>query len=197
MPVLSIENLPLIMIFLVPGFIAIKIYELLVPTRPRDYANQILEIITYSMVNLGVMSWAILLLHSKHFAENHPIWYLIGLFGVVVLSSAMLAIAVFKIRVSRFANRWMQHPIPRSWDYFFMQKRRCWVLFHLRNGTKIGGFYGENSYASSYPDEQDVYVEEVWRVDNTGRFIERVDRSTGMVIQYKDCELMEFFTVGE
>ncbi len=67
------------------------------------------------------------------------------------------------------------------------------MLFHLKNGQRIGGFFGRESYASSYPIEAEIYVENIWRVDESGRFAENVEGNAGMIIRYADCHLMEFY----
>jgi hypothetical protein len=83
--------------------------------------------------------------------------------------------------------------MPTAWDFLFSQRSAFWVLFHLRNGQRIGGFFGRESYASSYPIDAEIYVENVWRVDENGRFAENVEGNAGMIIRYADCHMMEFY----
>jgi hypothetical protein len=56
----------------------------------------------------------------------------------------------------------------------------------------MGGRYGIGSHASSFPNEADVYVSEVWRLNEYSQFIERVDGTMGMLIRREDCDLIEF-----
>lgn len=60
--------------------------------------------------------------------------------------------------------------IPKAWDHFFRNRRKaCWVLVHLKGGGLVGGVFSKNSFASSYPDPEDLYLEEVWQVSGQPR----------------------------
>lgn len=197
MPNLSIENLQLFLVFIVPGFVALKVYDLLVPAERRDFGGSMVEAITYSMVNLAIMSWAVILLRQGGFAQKHPFLYLFSTVCILLVAPAGLAIGFYALRSSKFASRWFRHPMPSAWDYFFNQRRRCWILFHLKNGKKVGGFFDYESFASSYPMEGEVYLEQAWRVDQFGRFTEMIQATAGMIIRYNECDMIEFFKVEE
>ena len=87
------------------------------------------------------------------------------------------------------------HPTPKAWDHFFSLGEPFWVLLHLKSGDLIGGLYGENSFAPSFPNEQDLYLEEVWRVDGNGQFIEKIDETGGLLIRDQEIEFLEFFEI--
>ena len=197
MPNLSIENLQLFLVFVVPGFVALKVYDLLVPAERRDFGGAMVEAITYSMVNLAIMSWAVILLRQSRVAEKNPLLYLVSTVCILLVVPAGLAIGVYTLRVSKYAVRWFRHPMPSGWDYFFGQRRPCWILFHLKNGKKVAGFFGDDSFASSYPRDAEVYVEQVWRVDQHGRFTDMVQDTAGTIIRNAECDMIEFFKVEE
>jgi hypothetical protein len=190
---LTVENVQLFLMMVVPGFVTLKVYELFVPAGERSASAALLEAITYGMVNLALMSWAVLFMLQYDMRVRHPIWYVVASSGILVVTPALLGWGMFRLRVSRFASRWLQHPMPSAWDYFFSSRRPCWVIFHLKNGKKVGGIYGPGSYATSYPNEAEAYVEQAWRVDNFGRFSSKVDRSLGIIIRQGECEAIEFF----
>jgi hypothetical protein len=48
------------------------------------------------------------------------------------------------------------------------------------------------SYASSHPYAKDLYIEEVWKLDERYSFTERVRNSDGMLVSMSDCTLVEF-----
>jgi hypothetical protein len=197
MPELDLEKLQLFLVFIVPGFVALKVYDLLVPAEKRDPGASLIEIITYSLVNLVLMSWAIYLVSREGFAQTHRTCYFISVIGIAFFTPAILAVIVYKARVSKWVGRWILHPMPTAWDFYFGKRQQCWVLFHLKNGKMAGGFFGENSYASSFPHEPDLYVEQVWRIDEQGRFKEKIKETEGMIIKYDDCDMFEFFSAGE
>ena len=57
----------------------------------------------------------------------------------------------------------------KPWDYVFSRRQAYWVIVHLRDGRKIGGRFDRKSFASSYPADEQIYIEEVWRLDEDGR----------------------------
>jgi hypothetical protein len=60
--------------------------------------------------------------------------------------------------------------------------------------VKYGGKYGRQSAATSYPDEQQVYVQELWKIDNDGKFVQKVHRQTaGAIINRSDCIMIELY----
>ena len=56
--------------------------------------------------------------------------------------------------------------------------------------------YGADSYATSYPDEPQIYLEEVWKLDEEGKFTEKINASRGIVVLEKDISSVEFFENG-
>ena len=73
MPELTVENFQLILVFVVPGFVSLKVYDLMVPAEKRDFGGSLIEVIAYSMINFASMSWAVILLRQHQVAENYPI----------------------------------------------------------------------------------------------------------------------------
>jgi hypothetical protein len=80
-----------------------------------------------------------------------------------------------------------QAPKKRHWH---------WIIVHL-NGRKVGGVFGSNSFASSDPAEPQIYLEEVWELDEHERFIKKIDQSEGMLLFAKDIVAVEFFRYHE
>jgi hypothetical protein len=190
---LTPENLQLFLMLVVPGFIALTIYDLFIPSERRAASETLVQATTYGMINLGLMSWAVVLMRGYELADRAPVAYAAATVGMLVVTPALLGWAVFRVRTSRFARGWLQHPMPTAWDYFFATRQPGWVIFHLKNGQKVGGIYGGDSYATSYPNEPEVYVRQVWRVDELGRFTSRVERSLGMIVRQAECDVIEFF----
>lgn len=193
MPDLSPEVIPLILLFLVPGFIAMKAYGLLVPGRERDWGAASIEVFSYGSLNLGLWWWLLIRLKSEDLGSVPPALFALWTIWILVVSPVLLAMLSWRLRKSRFARRWITHPLPTSWDFFFASRRPCWILFHLKNGERFGAFFGEHSFASSYPAAPDLYVQDLWRVDEFGRFLERVPGNLGMIVRSDDCDHMQFF----
>ena len=113
------------------------------------------------------------------------------------MSPSLLAILAANLRRSALVRRWFPHPLPTAWDYFFEKRQSCWILFTFKTGERFGGFFGRNSFASSYPEPTDLFVEDLWRVDEFGRFRDRVEGNLGMIVRYEDCSQMQLFSAEE
>jgi hypothetical protein len=84
-------------------------------------------------------------------------------------------------------------PAPTSWDFAFTGGGPYFVRAKLHDGERVGGFYGVGSFASSYPEPQDLFLEEAWRLTLDGAFLERLNGSRGVLLRREDIEVLELF----
>lgn len=194
MEILDLELLPLAIALLVPGFVAVKVYDLLVPGERRDWSASVLEVLAYGTLNFSLWFWALDWLLSV--APTRAWLFRIGTAGILFISPVLLAIAVTSLLRWPAVRRWVRHPTPTGWDHFFGKAKPCWVILHLKTGELIGGLYGSESLASCYPNPQDIYLEEAWHLDRVGRFVERVPQTVGVYVRADDCKAIQFFKVG-
>lgn len=61
----------------------------------------------------------------------------------------------------------------------------------MSDGTKIGGVFSTKSYASSFPLDEQIYLEQVWELVNDD-FIMPVENSKGIIILGKNISSIEF-----
>lgn len=189
------DRLVLFLIFVVPGFVAMKTHDLLIPTEARDWGSCLVEATAYSMLNVAALFWLVGLLQNEGSQEQHPVIHGIGMFGVLFVAPVGWAFLARYVMTSRLLRRLVLDPAPTAWDFFFAQRHPAWVLFHLKTGQKLGGLFWLNSTASAFPSPADIYVEEVWRLDDHGRFIERIDQTAGALVKREDCSLIELFRI--
>jgi hypothetical protein len=190
------DKLIWVVIFLVPGLVAKWFYSMRHPGDKREWEKILLELLAYSLFNSALWSWLLIPL-AKTPPEQWEWWY-VSLVGVVVcfISPAVLGMVWAWLRANWLHRRFgFDHPTARGWDYFLTHHRQFWVLFHLKNGKMLGGFFGERSYASTFPQEPEIYVEEVWRVNEIGQFVEKVPGTAGAVVRQNDWERVEFFEI--
>ena len=181
-----------IVIFL-PGFISLKVYDLLVPSAPRDFSKSFFEVIAYSALNYGFFSWIILWKFSQYSPEDSKLFIYI-LSSIVLFVGPMIWPLIFLyISKKSFLKKYIIDPTPKPWDYVFGKKEPSWIIVHLINGGMIGGIYDTNSFTSSFPIEEQIYLEEVWEVDEQKNFIKPVDRSKGIIIFNDEIASVELF----
>ena len=197
MEALTTSNLILFAAFVVPGFISMCIYGLLQPDDRFSLAESVLEAITFGIVNFAVMFWAISLLRNEEFASSSTVgaYILVVLvFFVAPVIWALLLYAILRILARR---GWILRRHKTSWDDYFVRKERCWIIVHLKDGRRIGGWYGKNSYASLYPNSGHLYLEELRSLDESGVFQDKVPRSKGIVLRPEDYQFIEIFQPEE
>lgn len=188
MEVLNENTIRLIMLIVAPGFISLKIWGLIHPSpKLLLSAESLIEVIIFSCFNYISTIWLYLLLKETSFVWAYYLTVLIISFLWPILLKFILNIRLLKkIKISL---------IPKSWDYFFSKRELCFMLIHLNNGKMIGGLYGMDSFASSYPEKEDLYLQEVWKIDSEGKFIEKILGSKGLLVNHSLIEYIELFDV--
>src|SRR3989339_615214 len=85
MVVWEINKLILFLIFIIPGFISIKVYDLIIAGERRDFSKSIFETIGFSALNFAALSWLIILIHSGNFYNAHKYLYISLLFLILFI----------------------------------------------------------------------------------------------------------------
>jgi len=189
---LNFDRIEEILILIVPGFVSLKMWMLVNPTARLKLSDYVLDIVVYSALNFVALSWLL------HITVSSPIVMrvIVGL-GVLVLVPAAWPLLLRAILNRRFLRGRIVHPIPLPWDHFFFTVDACFVLVHLKNGQLLGGRYTGDSFASSYPERQELYLSKVWRVDGRGRFQSKVDATRGVLVNQEMIAYLEFYDEGE
>lgn len=84
---------------------------------------------------------------------------------------------------------------PTAWDAAFSNRSHCLVRARLKSGQWIGGWYGEKSYTSGYPQPADLYLQSAWALSKTGRFERPLEQSGGLYIRMDEVECLDFIQV--
>jgi hypothetical protein len=182
MDIWNVDKLTLFLMFFVPGFVSLKVYDLLIPSSRRDFSKSVFEVVGYSALNFGALSWLIYLIHHSNFPATHEYWYLFFLFWILVGVPVLWPFLILKAFSLPFVAKHVLHPVSKPWDYVFGRKESYWVIVHLKDGKRIGGRFDTNSFASSDPAKEQLYLEEVWKLNEDDAFIAPVERSGGIII---------------
>lgn len=137
--------------------------------------------------------------------EPQPLWT----WALVVAYVGLPSVAGHVVgRGTLEGRRWTRyvsgpHPAPRAWDHLFQGRLDGWVRMRLVSGSWIGGAFvasegGLTSYASGYPEEQDLFLATKVDVDpDTGEFRRdeagRVQVTPGSIlVRWGEVEYLEF-----
>jgi len=185
------ETLALFLIFFIPGFISLKVYDLLIPAERQDFTRSLFDAMGYSALNFAALLWLIALLRSGGLSSW--LWYT-AMFFLLIGMPILWPVLFLQIRKHPKVAQRITSANPRVWDDIFAKRTPYWVIVHLKDQRRIGGLYGGKSFASHSPAPPEIYLEQVWHVDENGGFTDTVVKSTaGILIMGTDILALEFF----
>jgi len=182
------DNLFTFLVFFIPGFISLKIYDLKVPNERRDFSKSFVDAIVYGGINFLVFYYPLMnFIYTPSFYQDHIyIVFITFVFITLIMPIFWPLIYLRLIRWKPISNRiHIPHPFLKPWDFVFNNHEPLWVIVHLKNGRLIGGPFHGNSFASSYPAEEQIYLEKLWELDEYGNFLGPLEKSKGIII-FKD-----------
>jgi hypothetical protein len=203
--VTSPEAVILLLYLVVPGYIATKIYDILAPGERQGFGEAIIDILAWSFILMLFWFWPFAALYQYSELLSTGSRYLIAFVLTILavfVTPPLAAYLLFRVRnrgyLRGLAKGVSSHPSPTSWDWFFSENaNNYYVRFHLKTGERLGGYYGENSFATSFPHKQEVYIEEEWHLDEDGKFTEPIEGTKGTIVNREDCSLVQFLEVRE
>lgn len=81
---------------------------------------------------------------------------------------------------------------PTAWDKKAPGLGGHWIRIRIADQTWIGGWYGNDSYISTYPEPRDIFIEDQHHVAADGTIGSRVDGSAGVWLAVKDGDVVEW-----
>lgn len=191
----NLDTVQRFIVFVVPGLISMSIYRLLMPAQALDWSQAILQGLFYSSINFVLLLPLLGFIARPGYAAEHQFLYWVG----VVTALLVAPIAWPLLLRTAFRWRWLatkiQIPYPTAWDYFFELRQPVFVLIHLNNGGLIGGYWGANSYAGSFPNDGDIYLEAIYAVKADGTFGDPIPDSRGLLLRKDQYLYLELFAV--
>lgn len=195
MELLEVDRLVLFIMFVVPGFVSLKVYEQLFPAIQKNTSDLLVDAVAYSCINYSILAWPILSIEYSGLRESHLQIYLAFYAFVLFVAPISWVCVLKKIRTSEFFKASLLHPAAKPWDYVFGLRKEYWIVVTLKDGEKIGGRYSINSFASSAPAVEQLYLEETWHLNEEGGFDRVKEDSAGVIILTADIATVELFNI--
>ncbi|WP_186128941.1 DUF6338 family protein [Burkholderia gladioli] len=192
MDITSPDKLFLAVLFVIPGFVAMKTYAILSSGPRLDASKAVIDALAFSCCNYALFALPIYGMHQAAWSTKHPIGYAIAWGGILLIGPVLWATSVFALRRTKWVAQWLPHPVDRAWDYVFAKREPTYLIITLTSGKRIGATYGPESFASSYPADPEIYVEETWDVDEAEGFVRRHFNTRGLLIAGSAIESIEF-----
>ena len=185
--------------FVVPGFIVHSTLSVLVPRREDRTELSFARFLTLSAFNYAVWSWLVYLLLTSQWLRDRPAFWSLC-WALIILPGPVLVGLIWGIVSQREWDRRILlrlglqpvHPIPTAWAWRFgTMKTGHWILVRLKDGSQVAGYFGGKSFASSDPAERDLYVEQVWSIEN-GRWTKE-SPGKGILLSRGEISSIEFW----
>ena len=183
--------------FVIPGFISLKAYQLFHPASERKTADQLIDALAYSSINYALLIIPIAYIESIDLKTNHKFWYFSFYVLVFFVFPIIWAFLWSVLRKTKFFQNRLPHPTQKAWDFVFAQRKEYWVKVTLKDGTIVAGFFGEKSFASSAPAQEQIYLEETWKLNENGGFEREIDSTAGVIVLSADISHIELRDLEE
>jgi len=186
------QTLAMFLFFFLPGFVSLKVYDALTPSERRDFSKSVYEVIAYSTLNNALLYPLALWLWSRNpTALSFVTWA--GGALVLVAFPVLWPFLWLGLLKTKLFSRYFVHPTQKPWDFVFGQRKPYWMIVHSKNLGRVAGLYGRRSFASSNPAPPQIYLEELWELDETGQFLRPIEESEGILILEDEILAVEFF----
>jgi hypothetical protein len=196
MDIWEADRLGLFITFVVPGFISIKVYQLLFPGSQRAVSDQLVDAVAYSCLNYAALFWLVVIVEDSRLKDIFPALYYAFYLLLLLVAPAMWVLLWRWLRTREFFQRNAPHPIQKPWDYVFQQRHPFWMIVYLRSGAVVGGKFHSGSFASSSPASEQIYIEESWLVEE-GVLVRPLERSEGVIVMSEEISHIELFSYEE
>jgi hypothetical protein len=65
----------------------------------------------------------------------------------------------------------------------------------LNDGARVGGYYGPRSFAGLHPNSGQLFLEQLWYLDEHGKFTSSVPDSRDLILRPDDYKYVELLAV--
>lgn len=191
---IALNKILILIMCFVPGYVYMKTYRLLIAETKTDFSKDLYEAIGISLLNLIIFSYPIYLIYENDVIDKNPFVYYLFLIIAVLCAPILYAMIFNSISKSKLYCKHFINPTKSAWDSLFSNKESYFVIITLKSGRKIAGKYGKASYSSTYPNPNEIYLEEVYKLnEDESAFGDKVKQTEGILITEKEISTIEFF----
>ncbi len=192
----NLEALIIVALFIVPGYLGTMAFGHFIVRQQRVLGRAVVESIAASLLFwVCAAPFVSQALVSGAF-ESDPFWAVVKLSTAALVVPSIAGLVLGKM-VEDSDTRWLRMAPPRAWDFRFGKRTPLLVLVTLTDGSKVGGLWAGDSCAAIYPEAEDLYLETVFELHETGHFGSPVRGSAGTWIPSNSIRLIQFFNFSE
>jgi Family of unknown function (DUF6338) len=194
----SFNQVLILVLFIVPGFVAMRVKRVAYPSVEPTAGTAVLDSLALSCVVYALVSPLLYLSYFQRWYVTKPVRFaLLALFVLLILPCVLSVLYVWSTTTGKWVwlRGWLgfPHPDPTAWDYHFRKGEAHWIWLTFKSGQVMAGLYGPNSFASSFPQRQDVFIEKLLALDENAKVMGWKEDSAGALINMENLERIEFF----
>ena len=167
----TIEAIIYVFEFLLPGYVVNYIVNLVGRNEDKDSNSMLLRYLSLSSFEYGLWGWIIIMvvqsLDLSQWSSFLKVFFL--LLFTSVISGLIIAWFIRKDFSGIIANATgipLKRHIETAWDYIFSKEKGKYIMVHLKDDRKICGGFFRGSYASSDSKYRDIYIKEIFDIEN-------------------------------
>jgi len=200
-----------VLVIVVPGFVHQIVQSRLRGPGPEDgdLGVRILRALTTS--GLFALIYFVALGKTLTAAISHPTSYLDQPRSTALLLLVLVFVIPATVAVGQHARNtrrrypdvpWKQvfriyNPTPTAWDFAVDRVGPGYLRVLNKDGNWVGGYAGEESFYTNFPQAREVFLETAWRLDERGEFKSPITGSAGQWIKCDDAPVVEFLRPQE
>ena len=190
-----LDNIYLVLFFFVPGLIVLFVRSQFVTGTNFPHSGALLPYLAISVIYYAL---AFPLIDIVVAIEKPIYGKVLAWFSLVFAGPAVLGLVLGVNIQENLFRRLLQkcglnpvHVIPTAWDWKFGGMTEQWVLVTLKDGTRFAGFCGSDSFMSSDPTERDIYIQQVYDVDDDDNWFSSGEKA--LLITADEVQTIEFW----
>lgn len=190
----TLDALIAVALIFVPGFIFGQLIRRTIAHFPETvdgrhflaiFASGVfLHVLVFPFWTRFILDWYLDGTIAEHWFATYA-WILFVIFIWPVLVGVATSVLIPKPWVDQQLDRiglGYVDRTPSAWDYAVRDRRTKWVKVYLRDGSVLGGWFGTDSFASLYSPRKDIYLEQMWILQNGETFVEEQVNTDGVWI---------------
>jgi len=184
-----------VVVFLVPGFVAWRTYQLRRPQGEQKAADAVVDIVAFS-VFISLLWFGV----EWHSWPRRPQDALLLCLHVFLTPVAIALVYQYIVEFCAKQN-WITSPHPRAWDFVFnalahrkkgIGENGLFLVVTLKSGDKVAGVFSEPGFASLWPYDRDLLLGPTWELDQ-GKPARLVVGSIGLYVDAGNIDVLEVF----
>jgi hypothetical protein len=191
----AIRQMLAFVLLVLPGFIALRVYDMLRGGEGRQAKDVLIDILIYGIASDGIVYAASAALSAIVPGSARNPWSAVMTVWLFLLVPIVLAAAGFELQRVMMRLGTFPDTLTTSWNHMMnriaSQRLETGAIITLHDGRVVGARIGQSSRRASTRD--DLLLDEVWTIDERrATLVEPSPRSCGILISRADCQTIEF-----